>query len=545
MELVPVPGVAVDPIVNKIAYQLSCELKNQDMTQESIFSTTISIIQAWLRKKLKNNRCLFNKIANIKKDMSEEYGGIGIDTIYSENKWAFRFRHPDFEFPARTWTVQAVVFTIDNSVYLEVINMCSFQLSNDQFNSYSIPGFVRTIHEKIGMFDICRITDLSMEICNNYDYFLFENLLTDKRRKLPVVVITSDTYGDYSIYPDEMAKRAFGLAYIIKLPVSYAQKFTARVGRAWSVYNGAVRIYLTHIDFNTDEFYRHPLFIKDRIFNWRDGNRAFMQFLENYLKRYNAQASVFFKNTAIYLNARHEKIEQDILKAEKENQGDKELMQLYQEENESYRIRIEQLEQDIKGKEDDYLQIMIINDELRQEKAALLAKLNIYESIVRNNLFQESDIPIPDNWDDMDDWCRKYLPNKLVLSTKARQALKSAQYEDIELAYKALLLYANEYRDMRMRDSDNDEPLRKFNEKLDELGLENLGTPIAESRFGERSNIYTTSYDGEEYKIEHHIGKGVSHDPKYCLRVYATWDAVNCRVIIGSLPGHLDTRASN
>ncbi len=44
--------------------------------------------------------------------------------------------------------------------------------------------------------------------------------------------------------------------------------------------------------------------------------------------------------------------------------------------------------------------------------------------------------------------------------------------------------------------------------------------------------------------LEHHLCKGSDRDERFCLRIYFFWDEKLKRVVIGWLPGHLDTRST-
>jgi hypothetical protein len=42
----------------------------------------------------------------------------------------------------------------------------------------------------------------------------------------------------------------------------------------------------------------------------------------------------------------------------------------------------------------------------------------------------------------------------------------------------------------------------------------------------------------------HFKNGGNTRDPERCLRIYYFWDDESQQVVVGSLPGHLDTRAT-
>ena len=61
---------------------------------------------------------------------------------------------------------------------------------------------------------------------------------------------------------------------------------------------------------------------------------------------------------------------------------------------------------------------------------------------------------------------------------------------------------------------------------------------------GELGDEYDVIYNGRKCRLEQLIVKGNDRDPRHCLRIYFFWDDETNRVVIGSLPGHLQNRLS-
>lgn len=219
---------------------------------------------------------------------------------------------------------------------------------------------------------------------------------------------------------------------------------------------------------------------------------------------------------------------------------------MLREENRGFKETIEAKDQQINGANSDWATICEQNEELKYTQLTLLSRLQYLHEIAFPSTKEQEKIVFPDTLDEIEEWCNQYLPQKLALSGKAKRAIKDSQFEDIGLIYNALLVYANEYREMRMRDSGDAEIRNKYFKRLEGLGLEDCGIPISETRRGERENVYSFEYEGQTYPMEHHIGRGGGNfDPRHCLRIYSYWDTESNRVLIGSLPEHLDLRISN
>ena len=65
---------------------------------------------------------------------------------------------------------------------------------------------------------------------------------------------------------------------------------------------------------------------------------------------------------------------------------------------------------------------------------------------------------------------------------------------------------------------------------------------MSEVQAGQEGNEYYVAYQGRRILMARHLKKGNSRDERYCLRIYFFWDDEDEQVVVGSLPGHLDTR---
>ena len=67
---------------------------------------------------------------------------------------------------------------------------------------------------------------------------------------------------------------------------------------------------------------------------------------------------------------------------------------------------------------------------------------------------------------------------------------------------------------------------------------------LEESATGEGSRSdsdqYTVQYGGRRKSLDRHLKKGVTHDPRYCFRLYFFWDDEAQVAVVGWMPSHLD-----
>lgn len=85
----------------------------------------------------------------------------------------------------------------------------------------------------------------------------FLDLLTRPRR-LPVVALSRDAAGLTAIDPGNLARDLAGGAHLRIVDADASWELTRSLGKAWSVYNRAIRLYLPGVS-EDDDPYRHPL----------------------------------------------------------------------------------------------------------------------------------------------------------------------------------------------------------------------------------------------------------------------------------------------
>jgi len=380
-------------------------------------------------------------------------------------------------------------------------------------------------------------------------------LLQNPERLLPVIVISEFSRfhppfpglkGTAMVGDAQLAKLVKGAAVVVRLPYDLGYQWTNMVGKDWSCYNGACRIYLPRLSFEEDDSRRHPLYLADVIWWWRDemnrtGPEAFFDWLVAVQWRQNAIAKVSWKGVYFVNEAR---ILLSELTADRLREaaavgdfvaGQRNIAQQMQ-------TMAEQAAKDC----EEWVEALDRQISLTDHYKRLCQDLQNQNEVLRQQLQRKDagnkllDPPIPDNYGEMAVWTQTYLAGRLILLGRARRELKTAAFEDVALVYRSLLLLAFEYRNMRIGHSDDS----AFKRKLAEYGLEHSGS-IAPLRAGEEGDTYYVNYPpGSTQKefLKFHLCKGTSRDPRYCLRIYFFWDEDAELVVVGSLPGHLDNQ---
>lgn len=380
-------------------------------------------------------------------------------------------------------------------------------------------------------------------------------LLQSPERTLPVIVVSefsrfhppfSGLKGSVMLEDAQLASQVKGAAIVVRLPYNLAYEWTNKVGKEWSCFGGACRVYTPGLSFEDDDVRQHPLYMTDKIWWWRDetdrtGPDAFFDWLAAAQWRQNAFSKVSWKGLYFVTEA---SVLQSELTADRQREAAEMGNILRKHHTLAHQMQLiaaqatadrdawfEEGEKQLK-QIDHYKRLC---QDLRNQNDAL--RYQLMRRDAGNRLLVP---PIPDNYAEMVAWTQTYLAGRLIMLGRARRELKTATFEDVALVYRSLLLLAFEYRDMRMAKQD-DSP---FRQKLAENGLECEGS-IAPARAGQEGDTYFVNYpQGSPQKefLRFHLRKGASRDARFCLRIYFFWDEDAEIVVVGSLPGHLDNQ---
>ena len=142
----------------------------------------------------------------------------------------------------------------------------------------------------------------------------------------------------------------------------------------------------------------------------------------------------------------------------------------------------------------------------------------------------------------MGEWVKEHLAGRLVLLPRAERAASKAEYTEVGMVYRALLILANEYRDSRMGTGTD----KAFRDALAQYGMDFSGS-IDKSRAGQEGDAYYINYpigSSQRVFLQFHIVRGSSREDRYCMRIYFFWDEDTNQVVVGWLPSHLSNRIS-
>ena len=384
----------------------------------------------------------------------------------------------------------------------------------------------------------------------------FYHLLTSPNRSLPVIVISAVNWRNWNFTPtaptylvnaDYLAPRVRGYAHVVCLSFRAAFAWSDRVGKSWSVYDGACRTYFPNPNFEHGLPAHHPSNWKEKIWYWvygdQRGPNAYTSFLIDTARHIASTNRTNWNGLYFVPDAR-------ILAAELELARAAHLANAPEREN-ALKHHVDALRMKLDAAEEEN------NDWLAElEKAQEAAEFYKQENVslrlqidaLRAHLARQSgetadaDVPIPDNYDNLPEWVRTHLAGRLILLPRAERAVGKAEYSEPEMVYRALLILANEYRDSRMGVGNDD----TFRAALAKYGMDFSGS-IDKSRAGQEGEAYYVNYplgSTNREMLKFHLERGNSREPRYCMRIYFFWDEDTNQVVIGWLPGHLNNRAT-
>jgi len=381
-------------------------------------------------------------------------------------------------------------------------------------------------------------------------------LLEAPRRSLPVIVISAvNRYAwrltpsapEYLVNAEYLANRVKGYAIVARINFQSAYALTEAVGKSWSVYDGACRTYFPKIDFDNGSPAHHPCNLKDKIWFWNYGDergeRAYTSFLIDTAHRVASTSRTDWTGLYFVPDAR-------ILAAELEMAHAAHLANAPEREL-AMQNHIAALQRKLQTAEDENADWLTELENAtaeaeyyKQENAALRLRLDALRAHLfrQNGESPDAEIPIPDSYKEMSEWVKEHLAGRLILHPRAERALSKAEYSEVGMVYRALLILANEYRDSRMGVGSDE----AFRDVLAQYGM-NFSGSIDKSRAGQEGEAYYVKYpigSSQRVFLQFHIVRGNSREDRYCMRIYFFWDEDTNQVVVGWLPSHLSNRIS-
>ncbi|MXY51543.1 MAG: hypothetical protein F4Y86_03305 [Gammaproteobacteria bacterium] len=453
----------------------------------------------------------------------------------------------DKQVPQRVWTTEVALAEGAGVGKFGCRLLCTSHGDDPVFDR-SVPGLVRQVVEEVDVrLSGHRIGIDPIDVQNADDVDALLGLVTNRNREADVVVFSVPDApvdaGRIWQFARAVATAALGAVHVAVLGPSASRELSSQVGREFSVFGGSVRTYRRGFD-PEDDPYLHPLALAETVYGLEEGNgRPFHdvlvdQSLRRSVARQDAQQSLprfrWIRRIA----------EEERRRSEREAaRDDSELLELAIEENDDLKRQMKRSDSEwgglLEASESERDVAEEENVKLKAQNSYLRERVAILESQRLGGAERNADDELPATLDELGDWSRKHLAGSVEVVGRAVQRAKKSVFSDPELVYRALLMLRDGY--VPMKRGEPNATRGRFDAACQELQVEESAS-ISENRAGEEGDEYYVLYEGRRRLMDRHLKKGNAREERYCLRIYFFWDSVRKQVVVGSLPGHLDTR---
>jgi hypothetical protein len=477
------------------------------------------------------------------------YQPVAAAALGNPRLWACRLDDADKQVPKRSWTTEVGLGLGPNGTVLFGCRLLCVTMGENVPFMPSIPGFVRQIAERYeATIDGRRARTRAAIVTDDSSTDQLIKHILDRSRRHPVIAISRGTWEDPAaaplIDPDRLAAKVIGTAHIVMLEPRASDRLSGILGREYGVFNRGVRTYNPGLELENDQPLRHPVASPVTIENWDGlGPEEFETFLVSQTLR-RSTGREFDRDVPPYSQIHELALREKREQARERGASDAELLILALAEIESLKKKLV----DDAGTYDGLVrEAELERDQAREtleqqaaETSGLRARVAHLLSALEAKGTAE-DIPIPVTFDDLEEWCRTYLPGNIVVLPRALRAAKKADFQEPALAYKALLLLRNEY--VMLRTEGGPMVMKGWQDGLVQLGLEERPT-FSGDRAGEEGDEYKVLWGKRKRLLDRHLKGCNSREERYCFRLYYFWDDESQQVVVGSFPAHLSTRES-
>ena len=214
------------------------------------------------------------------------------------------------------------------------------------------------------------------------------------------------------------------------LTSSASYEFTNRVGKQLSAYRQAVRTYRPGFDPDESENYVHPLALAGKIYSWDGGPAAFKDFLITQCLRRTVAEARIRREEKIPPYAQVKEVARELRRKQTHQ-----TIKSKQEELDLAYEEIEEMKEQMVKNHKEYDQILL---EVEEEKEQVADELNEANDRIESlksrielleNTQSDIEVPIPKNFDELDDWSQKHLAGRVLVHSRAIRTAQSAEKE--------------------------------------------------------------------------------------------------------------------
>lgn len=489
---------------------------------------------------------------NTSEQVSTPDGEVTVETDEA-TVWAVRFDDRRQMAEGAIWRVEMTLVALPQACALGVRLSQLRSTASAPDPTSGVPAAVVSMSREFGLWDGgTRLEPAVTEIRGHVDFNWLQATLFDPGRALAMVVV-SNRSGDADASLTKLASRLLGLAHVVVIGPAVARQLSELLPARYPVYGNAIRVYRPRPG-HGDNPLDHPL--------WTSySGLALAPALANQIAEAVSAISLEHESlderappfrvvrqqlTASRLATLQQRTSRLASTVEEERARHEAIVQQLEKSRSDQAARIAELEAEVRGLQEEITA-------LRQERDAALddvrairhqasqAWTGLPRAEDQHEAETGSEPEIPDVWDGLEDWVEQHCAGRLVLLPSAAKACRESPFEDVPLAYRSLLLLANEYVDMRRRGPDEDGRKAAFEAARLELGLD--CSPVGNAKDSHQFKAdYRKTFEGRQIVLDLHLKRGKGYDERTIFRVYFAYDEESQRVIVGHMPSHLTNR---
>lgn len=461
--------------------------------------------------------------------------------------WAVRLRYPDESRAGWVWRTELTLARRTDELRFGLKLELAAREQGPAID-VSVPRIARFVVGRIGLHAGASRPSLVPQRCD--DGRALADHLRHPERAIPAIVISQTGRAEEPwqgiLAPKRLAERLAGIAEVFLVPAGQTFELSHALGKVWSCYGGAVRLYRVPFRPEEDGLGQHPLFLPDRIVAWEeDTGTPFARHLALLAARATLGPAPADLDVPTFTRVQELARERRLLEARSSGQSSEELLALAEDELRALRQQLEERERERAAREAEEDALLVEAERERDEALAELRAGRARIAMLEDRLRQarvELDPEVPDlnSFAELDGWAERHLAGRLVLLRRAIRAAKEGLFEEVALVGRALLYLAGPYRQLRIEG--REKTGAAHDRALAVLGLENSAVGEDLTFHKERFRV---DWRGSKRLLDQHVKNGGNtRDPRRCLRIYYFWDEAEQLVVVGWLPGHIRTGAT-
>ncbi|HEY6168512.1 MAG TPA: hypothetical protein VI454_10770 [Verrucomicrobiae bacterium] len=341
-------------------------------------------------------------------------------------------------------------------------------------------------------------------------------------RALPIIVVAScDGFLLHPNLVDVLCSDICGLGIVAQLNDTAAWELTKKVGKEWSCYNGAIRIYWPHLDTQSNPR-NHPLWTSERLMQRAEGTEHASRRIRNSLRKRLFSISAFAVEPPPLFGRIESERARRLFQARAEfatTAGEyKELAQEYATENDGLRQQLQQERERVRQLREDLYRIQLTN-----------AWADTEEEIA-----PVEDTP-PDSVGDAVERAKRDYAQQLTFGDDVADGVQSlarnAGPPDKILEYLRVLAIMV---DQRRGEGLGENPIQWLQKNGVSASTESEMIQNNRDEMKKR-----TWHDGRnQRKFLTHLKPSEAAHPDRCVRIYFDWDDASAKIVVGWVGRH-------